>query len=705
MAGSGDDVELLLFGQIDELDRVSGNADGEVGVFRLLGVVHRIDELLGSEDVDVEMVRALIEVSVEDLGEVVLLLLLTVAKSIGSDGLGVGDAVEGIFVRELGDGVERSKQAVLLSPIGGVGARRERLTGFAAIGEGPSGFAVNDVGSDGEDRGGRLGIAIGVMLGDLAHEGFEHVDGDLIGPVVIIAITGEVTFDFEVGGDALLVADGFDFGVFDGGERIDDVGESGDAGGEGAADIGVDKSHLCGLIVILVVHVLDEVEGVDVDASEPVHHEIEFVEDLIIIEVFGGNGGVFGADLLEALLVFATVYGVKEALGEVGPGAEELHFLAGLSRGDAAADGIVIGPDRAHHIIVLVLNGRGRDGDLGGVFLEGLGQTGAPENGEVRLRGGTHVLEGVEEAVIGLGHHAPAVLSHTSDFEGGPDGVAREEGVIGRNTGEFDHAELHDEMVDELLGAFFGELARSEVAVDVDVEEGGDAANAHGGAVLGLDGGEIAEVKPLDGLFGVVGGLRDVEAIGGGHLFHALEGPDLLRELFAEADDVIGHRAIAAVGFVFFFPSNELVNAIKGNAAIVTDDPAAAIGIGKTGEDLVVTAFHHLRGVSVEDAVVVGFLIKMEGFVDFRINGVAIGGASGLGHLDAAIRHESPLQRLIGLKADDFLEVLVQIARTISGERRDDGGFHIEDTALGPFFLLKLLQFVPKFRGGLTRAG
>ena len=705
MAGSGNDVELLLFGQIDELDRVSGNADGEVGVLRLFGMVHRVDELLGAEDVDIEVMSALVEVTVEDLGKVILPLLFAVAKSIGGDGLGVGDAVKSVFIRKLGDGVKGSKQAVLLSPIGGVGTRGKWFSGFAPIRKGTGGFAVNDVGSDGENRGGRLRIAIGVTLFELAHEGLQHVDGDLVGPVIVVAVTGEVTFDFEVGGDALFVADGFDFGIFDSREGVDDVREASDASGEGAADVGVDKSHLSGLIVILVVHVLDEVEGIDVDAGEPIHHEVKFVKDFVVIEIFSGNRGVFRSDLLEGFLVLAAVYRVKEALCEVGPSAEELHFFASLSRGDAAADGIIIGPDRAHDIVVLILDGRSRDGNLGRVLFEVFGQAGAPKNGEVRLGGGTHVLEGVEEAVIGLGHHAPAVLSHASDFQGRPDGVAREEGVIGRNTGEFDHAELHDEVVYELLSAFLSEDAGSEVAVDIDIKEGRDTANAHGGAVLGLDGSEIAEVEPLDSFFGVISGLGDVEAIGGGHFLHAMERANLLRELFAEADDVISHRAVAAIGFVFFFPSDELVDAVKSNAAIVADDSAAAIGVGKTGEDLVVAALHHLRGVGIEDAVVVGLLVEMEGFMDFRIDIIAIGGAGGFGHLDAAIGHESSLQRLVGLESDDGLKVFVQVARTISGERRDDGGFHIEDSALGPFFLLKLLQFVPKFRGGLTRAG
>ena len=59
MAGAGDNVHLLLAGQVDELDGVAGDTDGEVCVLLLLGVLHSVDELLLAEDIDVQVVCAL----------------------------------------------------------------------------------------------------------------------------------------------------------------------------------------------------------------------------------------------------------------------------------------------------------------------------------------------------------------------------------------------------------------------------------------------------------------------------------------------------------------------------------------------------------------------------------------------------------------------------------------------------------------------
>ena len=62
MAGACQHVQLLLAGQVDELDSVAGNADGEVGVFFLLGVLHGVQQLLLAKDVHVQVVCALIKV-------------------------------------------------------------------------------------------------------------------------------------------------------------------------------------------------------------------------------------------------------------------------------------------------------------------------------------------------------------------------------------------------------------------------------------------------------------------------------------------------------------------------------------------------------------------------------------------------------------------------------------------------------------------
>src|SRR5699024_4624907 len=287
---------------------------------------------------------------------------------------------------------------------------------------------------------------------------------DVVGAVVVIAVLGEVALDGKVHSQAALVPDGLDLGVLDGAEGVDHMGEAGDAGGKGAAHVGVDEGHFGFLIVVLVVHILDQVQHVDVEAGQPVQHLDVLGQHLVVGQVLAGDGGVVRANLLVVLLVYAAVDGVQQALGQVGARAEELHLLAGLGGGHAAADGVIVAPDRLHDVVVLVLHRAGVDRDFGGVLLEGLGQGGGVQDGQVGFGGGAHVLQGVEEAVAGLGDHAAAVHADAGHFQGGPDGVAREQLVVAGDAGKLDHAELHDQVVNQLLGLGLGQGAVVQVA-------------------------------------------------------------------------------------------------------------------------------------------------------------------------------------------------------------------------------------------------
>ena len=121
MAGAGDDVQLLLTGQIDELHGVAGDTDGEVLVFGLLRVLHGIQQHFLAEDVHIQVVRAPGEIAVQDIHQILGSLLITVAQGTGIDSLGVGDAVQGVLVGQLGNGVQGGNQAGLLCAVAGVG--------------------------------------------------------------------------------------------------------------------------------------------------------------------------------------------------------------------------------------------------------------------------------------------------------------------------------------------------------------------------------------------------------------------------------------------------------------------------------------------------------------------------------------------------------------------------------------------------------
>ncbi len=140
-----------------------------------------------------------------------------------------------------------------------------------------------------------------------------------------------------------------------------------------------------------------------------------------------------------------------------------------------------------------------------------------------------------------------SVHADAGHLQGCPHGIAGEELIIGRNARELHNSELQNELIDQLLRFLLGECPIGQIAADIDVEEGGNSADAHRGAVLCLDGSKVAKVQPLHSLLRIHSRLGDIEAIGGRHLLHALQGLDLLGDLLALADHIVCHHAAAAV--------------------------------------------------------------------------------------------------------------------------------------------------------------
>src|SRR5262249_18736048 len=97
-------------------------------------------------------------------------------------------------------------------------------------------------------------------------------------------------------------------------------------------------------------------------------------------------------------------------------------------------------------------------------------------------------------------------------------------------------------------------------------------------------------------LAGAAGRHGDVAPVLGSHLLQRFQRPDLLAELFAVADDLLGgHRRVEAP-LLLFFPLDQSGHPVQRHAPVVADDPAAAVGVGQAGEDVRAAAGPDLGG-------------------------------------------------------------------------------------------------------------
>ncbi len=117
VAGTCNYVHLLLFCQVDEFNCIAGYTDCEVCILRFLRVLHCVDQFFGSEYVYVQVMCTLLEVSVQNVYQVLGTLFVVVAKCARVDGLGVGDSVQSVLIRQFCYRVQGSKKSALLCAV------------------------------------------------------------------------------------------------------------------------------------------------------------------------------------------------------------------------------------------------------------------------------------------------------------------------------------------------------------------------------------------------------------------------------------------------------------------------------------------------------------------------------------------------------------------------------------------------------------
>src|SRR5699024_11416957 len=136
----------------------------------------------------------------------------------------------------------------------------------------------------------------------------------------------------------------------------------------------IDKRHLSSLIVVLIMHVVDHVQCINIQLGQPLHHLVIFLHNLVIVKVLGCDRSVQRRYLLFCLLVNTAVDRVQKAFCKVRTCSEELDLLTCLCCGYTATDRIVVAPYRTHHIIILILNGACLNRNISCIFLEVLRQ-------------------------------------------------------------------------------------------------------------------------------------------------------------------------------------------------------------------------------------------------------------------------------------------------------------------------------------------
>ena len=104
MISSLQDFKLLRLRKFVEVDCITRYANRDIGVH--IWVLHCYHEFFSVKYVDVEMMTAVLEISVEHIRQIVYSLLHILAKRVGQNGEGIGYTVLATAIRQFGYRVE-----------------------------------------------------------------------------------------------------------------------------------------------------------------------------------------------------------------------------------------------------------------------------------------------------------------------------------------------------------------------------------------------------------------------------------------------------------------------------------------------------------------------------------------------------------------------------------------------------------------------
>src|SRR6266850_439190 len=166
------------------------------------------------------------------------------------------------------------------------------------------------------------------MFPQLTHEGADDPRSKLVDSIVVVAKLWELAFGVIVGYEPSLLTDHSNSRITNCGQAVGNHGQTSHAKGHGPQGSVVVQCHLEALIRILVVHVVNDVHGIDVNASKPLHQLFEPADNIVEIKVLALDGADCWTHLLACDFVAATVDCIEKAFGKIGAGAEELHLFA-----------------------------------------------------------------------------------------------------------------------------------------------------------------------------------------------------------------------------------------------------------------------------------------------------------------------------------------------------------------------------------------
>ena len=354
------------------------------------------------------------------------------------------------------------------------------------------------------------------------------------------------------------------------------------------------KPHFECFIRIFVVHVVNDLQCIDIDFSQPAHHLLVFLHHFIVIQIFAGDRLEAGSHLHARFLVTSAIDRIQQALCQVGTSSEILHLLTDLHRRHTAGDTVIVAIVRTHQIVVLVLDGGGIDRYFRTEVFPVIRCIVEPKHRQVGFGRRAEIIQGMQITVRCLCHQRTAVNTLSAQRFCHPNRITGEQVVVFRSTQETDNTQFDNKLVDQFLCLFFRQLAFTNILFDIDIEERGSTSERHGRSILILYGSQVSQIQILHSFAGILGRACHIETITGTHFLKCFQRFDLFRYLLTALNDLFRQFLDIETFLETFLLFDQDLSSVQRHTAVITDDTSASVSIRQSGDNGRTACSYHL---------------------------------------------------------------------------------------------------------------
>ena len=144
-----------------------------------------------------------------------------------------------------------------------------------------------------------------------------------------------------------------------------------------------------------------------------------------------------------------------------------------------------------------------------------------------------------------------------------------------------------------------------------------------------------------------------VKAVACAHAYKCFERFYLFADFFAVTDIRFGKFVHVQLVERLLALFDKSINSVQGYSAVITDNAAAPVGIGKPRNNTRFSDGPHVFGISRKNAVVVRFAVLGKNLLRYRIGRKTVGFQRLFDHAPAAFGVNAAFKRRIRLQADD----------------------------------------------------